>query len=1158
MKIKELHLRNIASIESADINFETGLNEQSTGKPATIFLISGDTGTGKSVILDGISMALYKKTPRLTAVANKKNNTFTDKEGTIISINSIEQYTRLGISEKDDSYSEVVFEGNDGKTYHARLTLGFKRTKNKDKDGNRLLKYSSPEWTVKVGTDDWQKVESTTGQPILGAIGLTFEQFGRMAMLAQGQFASFLTGDKNERESILEQLTNTEHFTQYGNAINSLFKQAKEVQNVAQATFNTEKEHTLPKEEIEKLKLQYEELEREEKELKNHIDTNEFKLNALELIERSNIQKAESLGQLQKYEHIKAGDEYIRKVQFIKDWEQTTTERQRHSDMLKAQKELQNTRAEEEQLKEKLRQLISDLKWRQKELHEQQRNLTVQKEWLTRRATCDNLYTHYREAVLLLEQYKGKSQELDTARKTLTDESTKTNTLIGKVESAKAEATQAQTIVDNKQREIDAINTRCNALQPAIVNNRLNELSKETSALHLLNERISSHHDKLNKAEKDKTDILQKEAELVRYNASMETAMQLFASAREKSEEANARLTTMSSSLEETLTNLRERLFKEHEEYCPLCGQKLKKIHAEEEFRMILSPIKQEQQAAEMAYKDAEKHYDKAKTEYNTFVGILAGKKQHLEELYTEIKDDERNIRNTAKQLQIEIANTLVPTEAIAIVQVALEEKDKEEKELKERQQECLTLQKKTDVLYQEMKPLDIALRKTMQEKTNAENALTKNQEIIARYKELCHLNSQILSDLTNSLANQFGDTYPNWMDNIDKTIHTLANDATEYQHNMKRYEEDCSVFEKGQTLVRNLQSQAETLNRAILEDNHTNQELQPFPTQNISIEWSQFIRDISSLNSKISSYNDIIRDCQQILYKYYTTSGKTEEYLLDLIQRESELEPTREFIKEVDECVKTFSATIDVAEKNIKEAMNKLNISNDQDIPEKALLSNLKTELTNKYTFVISQKAFIKQKLDENEKNIEKRNKAEKELEEANKNLFKWDTLNRYFGGTRFRTLVQTYVLRPLLNNANIYLEKITDRYHLTCSQENEQLSILVHDLYNKGQVRSATLLSGGERFMISLALSLALSSLNRPDMNVNILFIDEGFGTLDEKNLDSVMSTLEKLQEIAGQSNRRVGIISHREELDERIPVQIQVKKRGEGRSLVITKNR
>lgn len=198
-----------------------------------------------------------------------------------------------------------------------------------------------------------------------------------------------------------------------------------------------------------------------------------------------------------------------------------------------------------------------------------------------------------------------------------------------------------------------------------------------------------------------------------------------------------------------------------------------------------------------------------------------------------------------------------------------------------------------------------------------------------------------------------------------------------------------------------------------------------------------------------------------------------------------------------------------------------------------------------------------IQKQLDDNTHNQEQALKAQKAMEQAQETLKKWEVLNTYFGGTRFRTLVQTYVLRPLLNNANLYLKQITPRYLLTCSEENEQLSILVLDNDNKRQVRSVTLLSGGERFMVSLALSLALSSLNRPDMNVNILFIDEGFGTLDEKSLDSVMETLGKLQEIAGLKERRVGIISHRTELEERLPVQIRVEKRGEGRSQVTIKN-
>ena len=156
MKIKELHLRNIASIEKADIDFESGLNDIVNGSPASIFLISGDTGAGKSVILDGISMALYKKTPRIIDVQNKTNNNFTDDQGESISINSIEQYTRLGISYKDECYSEVAFEGNDGKEYHAKLELGLKKSNKKDKDGNYLIKHSTPVWTVKVGSDDWQ------------------------------------------------------------------------------------------------------------------------------------------------------------------------------------------------------------------------------------------------------------------------------------------------------------------------------------------------------------------------------------------------------------------------------------------------------------------------------------------------------------------------------------------------------------------------------------------------------------------------------------------------------------------------------------------------------------------------------------------------------------------------------------------------------------------------------------------------------------------------------------------------------------------------------------------------------------------------------------------------------------------------------------------
>ena len=236
---------------------------------------------------------------------------------------------------------------------------------------------------------------------------------------------------------------------------------------------------------------------------------------------------------------------------------------------------------------------------------------------------------------------------------------------------------------------------------------------------------------------------------------------------------------------------------------------------------------------------------------------------------------------------------------------------------------------------------------------------------------------------------------------------------------------------------------------------------------------------------------------------------------------------------------------------------MKKLDVTETENLPDKTELEESIKENQRIIIELVEEMGAIKNKLDTHKENEKKLAELAKQLEALTRNFNKWDKLNNIFGGTRFRTLVQTYILRPLLNNANIYLEKITDRYVLTCSEDNEQLSILVLDRYTKNQIRSVTVLSGGERFMISLALSLALSSLNRPDMNVNILFIDEGFGTLDENSLTSVMNTLEKLQEIAGQNNRRVGIISHREELIDRITVKIIVKKKGEGRSQIEIKN-
>ncbi len=139
---------------------------------------------------------------------------------------------------------------------------------------------------------------------------------------------------------------------------------------------------------------------------------------------------------------------------------------------------------------------------------------------------------------------------------------------------------------------------------------------------------------------------------------------------------------------------------------------------------------------------------------------------------------------------------------------------------------------------------------------------------------------------------------------------------------------------------------------------------------------------------------------------------------------------------------------------------------------------------------------------------------------------------------GSKFRTIAQSFILSGLLDNANLYMRSFTDRYTLTCNPGT--LAILVRDSYRPTAPQPASILSGGESFMASLALALALANLKGGGLGADIIFIDEGFGTLSPEYLGNVMDTLERLHQIGG---RKVGLISHVPEMKERIPVHINV---------------
>lgn len=161
------------------------------------------------------------------------------------------------------------------------------------------------------------------------------------------------------------------------------------------------------------------------------------------------------------------------------------------------------------------------------------------------------------------------------------------------------------------------------------------------------------------------------------------------------------------------------------------------------------------------------------------------------------------------------------------------------------------------------------------------------------------------------------------------------------------------------------------------------------------------------------------------------------------------------------------------------------------------------------------------------------------------------WSALSGLIGsadGRKFRNYAQGITFDIMIAYANQSLMKMNDRYLLK-RKNKDGLELEVQDNYQAGVIRSTKNLSGGESFIVSLALALGLSKMASQNVQVESLFLDEGFGTLDEDALENALKTLSGLH----QQGKLIGVISHVQELKDRIGTQIIVTPKALGRSVL-----
>ena len=277
----------------------------------------------------------------------------------------------------------------------------------------------------------------------------------------------------------------------------------------------------------------------------------------------------------------------------------------------------------------------------------------------------------------------------------------------------------------------------------------------------------------------------------------------------------------------------------------------------------------------------------------------------------------------------------------------------------------------------------------------------------------------------------------------------------------------------------------------------------------------------------------------------------------IDRLRDDIEHKKIRE--KEIEEELKSRAESLkeDIKEKEkelIGVTEEREELAKDLDILKEKIASSNEISIKENIESLLEERGKIVERLKRDTLLRDKNQKILKDLDNKKARLETLNSLFRLLGGTTdsFNIYVQRLTLISLITLANNHLKKLAPRYELEIfryTTERDALKFGLVDYYQAGILRDINTLSGGERFIVSLALALGLSDLASNKIKIKSLFIDEGFGTLDPNSLDIVISTLETLK----SKDKLIGIISHVESLKDRIFTQINIVKKGNGISEV-----
>ncbi len=1023
MKIKGLN----SFLETQEIDFKR-LTSQG------LFGIFGPTGSGKSSILDGITLALYGTTAR--------------NSGNFIHVAT------------DRASVEYIFSVQEKEVKTYRVSRSFKRSKEGGirSDGARISSLLGEEENIladRVGG---------VNEKCREIIGLSKEDFFRTVVLPQGKFSEFLRLEGMERNKMMERLF---HLEKYGENLVSLIKREEELwkgkkaqQEGALSQYKTvdreqgkmlkqkekeykekarEQNYTL---ELERKKLEERQRQLKEQEEFQRLQREEEKLEA----ERQEIQSLEK--ELEKAETAGLLWDFLQ--EFSKARESEKESREKYGQALQVWQEKNNALALLKQEKEKQETRSRE---RLPKIQEEQARLQESQELFQNKEKQEKAYR----------EKKAQSQALGE------EISSDKNKLTGLEEKI-----QEFLLVKDAQE------------------NRIKELTVPLSLQQGIQEGLR-RQDKLEESKSREKEAKEKWQQLLELKKEAETSVEKAVGAEKKAREERLGLREKRQQAEtEYRADIASWLAKDLEEGepCPVCGsihhQKPAHISGKKQtdFQEYIKGLEEQENQAQEKWEETQKQSLYWEGQRKN----LQAQAQEREKEYIRCREERESLekawRETAQRLQIQ---------DFRIAEQEVQQKLKQKEELQ-------------DILNRTRDGLE-------KRRDNRERGIALIQEKTAEKAKLDGLLLQLLENIRSQEMQ------------LTEKVRTL-----EYFQGQEMTLEHFKEYQSA------LEKEKRTLEKAEKE---------------LAEKWDTFTREEETWRQektlwegRMLSWGEEMQKKQKLLQdKMKEYQVEEEDWILAFRKEKQEIKQGRERIQSFRDKLLQLKTQTDSVKKNLKDSP----VTRQQVEETKDKVRELEEGIQESSR----QLGAVKKQLEQLDTALLEKEKLEKELTLTDHRLDLLLELDNLFKGKRFVEYVARYYLEYVSREADERLREMTgSSYGLETDGSG---MFIIRDYKNGGVSRPASTLSGGETFMASLALALALSSQiqMKGAAPLELFFLDEGFGTLDGQALEVVMECLERIR----NKRRSVGVISHVEEIKSRIPVRLLVNpaQMGEGGSKI-----